>query len=258
MVAFFHTEERPLDTLRDKVKWRLHPGQGLTVQVRCLRSAAFLDAALILPPDASERQRQRHLGRALDTLREQGVHRIACPSDLEQAVLEAGMVTVGDSRLWPAVAGQAVLALLRIRAIDPASAWVCLHVKRVDRDVVRCAKQLAAQVRYLTAEAEIGGDYLADLLYEGYGIARQQSVPPEFTRLDIAFPRAENAEGALFLTGEGMGEQLTLLAPEWARPLKPESAGETLYTALLLESGLILPEEICARPSTKQALDTVE
>ena len=251
MVAFFHIDTQPLAGRGAGLKWRLHPGQGLDIAVRCLRSAAFLDAVLTLPPEASPRQRQRRLARALAALRERGVHRIACPPGLEQAVLDAGMVTVGDGRLWPAAAGQTVLALLAARGMDPAAAWVCLHVKRVDRDVVRCAKQLAAGVRYLTAEADIGGDYLADLLYEEYGIARQQSVPPEFSR-------AEGAGQALFLTGEGAGRHITLLAPEWARPMKPGWAGHTLYTAMLLESGLILPEEVQAVPDEKQPLDTTE
>ena len=112
MVAFFHIDTQPLAGRGAGLKWRLHPGQGLDIAVRCLRSAAFLDAVLTLPPEASPRQRQRRLARALAALRERGVHRIACPPGLEQAVLDAGMVTVGDGRLWPAAAGQTVLALL--------------------------------------------------------------------------------------------------------------------------------------------------
>ena len=124
----------------------------------------------------------------------------------------------------------------------------------MDRDVLRCARLLARRVRYLTVRAPVGGEALAEELYEEYGIALQQSVPPEYSQLCLCLAGDPAEEGIIPLDGQADGGLLAL-APEWAREQKPAGLADTLYGALLLQSGLLRPEEIRV-VAPKTTLDT--
>ena len=111
---------------------------------------------------------------------------------------------------------------------------------------------LENQERKLTDFRDIDiEDYLADMLYQDFGIARQSSAPPEYARLLAAFPGAEKQDGIALIPGGCPG--LRLLAPDWARTQKPAGMTEELYAAMLLENGLIRPQDIRALPAENRA-----
>ena len=149
-------------------------------------------------------------------LREKGVHRVAAAPELEGALLETRLQPTQEKPLWRACSGQAALALLAKRGLRPEQTWLCLKTPRVDRDVLRCARLLARRVRYLTVRAPVGGEALAEELYEEYGIALQQSVPPEYSQLCLCLagdpaeegiiPLDGRADGGLAGLGAGMGQ----------------------------------------------------
>ena len=246
MMAYFQTEEQAMGGLA-RLRWSLHPG--------CIRNATLLDCCLGMPRGKRETKGgQRAIRRALWVLREKGVHRVAAAPELEGALLETGLQPTQETPLWRACSGQAALALLAKRGLWPEQTWLCLKTPRVDRDVLRCARLLARRVRYLTVRAPVGGEALAEELYEEYGIALQQSVPPEYSQLCLCLAGDPDEEGIIPLDGRADGGLLAL-APEWAREQKPAGLADTLYGALLLQSGLLRPEEIRV-VAPKTTLDT--
>ena len=93
---------------------------------------------------------------------------------------------------------------------------------------------------------------LEEALYEQFGIAPQQSAPPEYPCLRICFPqpgeKGETGEDLLMLAPGGW-PGLRFVSPQWAREQKPSGMGDTLYAAMLLESGLCRPEDLGAEGS---------
>ncbi len=254
MMAYFQTEEQAMGGLA-RLRWSLHPESGMAVETRCIRNATLLDCCLGIPRGKRETKGgQRAIRRALWVLREKGVHRVAAAPELEGALLETGLQPTQETPLWRACSGQAALALLAKRGLRPEQTWLCLKTPRVDRDVLRCARLLARRVRYLTVRAPVGGEALAEELYEEYGIALQQSVPPEYSQLCLCLAGDPAEEGIIPLDGQADGGLLAL-APEWAREQKPAGLADTLYGALLLQSGLLRPEEIRV-VAPKTTLDT--
>lgn len=254
MMAYFQTEEQAMGGLA-RLRWSLHPESGMAVETRCIRNATLLDCCLGMPRGKRETKGgQRAIRRALWVLREKGVHRVAAAPELEGALLETRLQPTQEKPLWRACSGQAALALLAKRGLRPEQTWLCLKTPRVDRDVLRCARLLARRVRYLTVRAPVGGEALAEELYEEYGIALQQSVPPEYSQLCLCLAGDPAEEGIIPLDGRADGGLLAL-APEWAREQKPAGLADTLYGALLLQSGLLRPEEIRV-VAPKTTLDT--
>lgn len=247
MIAYFESQLGPAPGLIQRLKWRLDPQSRMKTQTKCIAAAAFWHACWPVWQDDLERQ----VAQGLELLRRQGVHRVAAEPRWRQAIQQAGMAAVTEDRLWPAAGFQAVMAELKARGADPDKTWVCVAARRADRDVVRCARALAGKVRYLTVQAQAGEDYLAEMLYQDFGIARQTSAPPEYIRLLVAFPGADRQDGIALEPGGCPG--LRLLAPAWALPQKPPSMPQQLYAAMLLENGLIRPQNIRAVPAENRA-----
>ena len=243
MVAFFAVEEQDLQGARAKLAWRFGKDRGLAVKLHCLGSATFLEAVLTLPRGCGPALKQKRLRGALADLAKRGVYRVAADPALYSHISAAGLLAANQSAAWGSCAHQVVQALLQSRGLDHQNTLLCIHANKLDRQVLRCAQALAPHVRYLSTRIQVGGEYLEQMLYEEYGIASQQSVPPEFARLDVAFPGAE-VPGALVLDGGESCEGFSLLAPEWARAEKPAGVKESVFAALLLESGLIRPQEV--------------
>lgn len=197
MMAYFQTEEQAMGGLA-RLRWSLHPESGMAVETRCIRNATLLDCCLGMPRGKRETKGgQRAIRRALWVLREKGVHRVAAAPELEGALLETRLQPTQEKPLWRACSGQAALALLAKRGLRPEQTWLCLKTPRVDRDVLRCARLLARRVRYLTVRAPVGGEALAEELYEEYGIALQQSVPPEYSQLCLCLAGDPAEEGII-------------------------------------------------------------
>lgn len=247
MIAYFEIEERPAPGLAQRIKWRLNPQRRLEVQTRCLKTAAFWQVCWPVSQGLGPEELEKQARQGLGLLRRQGVHRAAAEERWRPAVIEAGLAPVTEDRLWPAAGFQAVMAELKARQADLNKTWVCVAARRADRDVVRCVRALAGKARYLTVQAQVGEEYLAEMLYQDFGIARQTSAPPEYARLLVAFPGAEPQDGIALVPGGCPG--LRLLAPDWARAQKPAGMAEELFAAMLLENGLIRPQDIRALPA---------
>ncbi len=251
MIAYFEIEERPAQGLIQRLKWRLDPLSRLEIQTRCLKTAAFWQVCWPVRQGLGAEELEKQARQGLNLLRQKGVHRTAAAERWRAAVVQTGLAPVTEDRLWPAAGFQAVMAELKARKADLDKTWVCVAAQRADRDVVRCVRALAGKVRYLTVQTQAGEDYLADMLYQDFGIARQSSAPPESARLLAAFPGAEKQDGIALIPGGCPG--LRLLAPDWARTQKPAGMTEELYAAMLLENGLIRPQDIRALPAENRA-----
>ena len=251
MIAYFEVEERPAPRLMRRIKWRLDPQRRMETQTRCVKNAAFWQVCWPVEPGLRPEELEKQVRRGLGLLRQRGVHRAAAAERWREAIVEAGLAPVTEDRLWPAVGFQAAIAELQARQADLDKTWVCVAARRADRDVVRCVRSLASKVRYLSVQAQVGEGYLADMLYQEFGVARQSSPPPEYARLRVAFPGAEPEEGLALVPGGCPG--LRLLAPDWARAQKPAGMAEELYAAMLLENGLIRPQDVRALPAENRA-----
>lgn len=245
MIAYFESQTGPAPGLMQRIKWRLDPQSRMQVQTKCVGAAAFWHACWPVWQQASQEELERQAIQGLELLRRQGAHRVAAEPRWRAAIQKTGMAAVTEDRLWPAAGFQVVMAELKARGAEPDKTWVCIAARRADRDVVRCARALAGKVRYLTIQAQAGEDYLAEMLYQDFGIARQTSAPPEYARLLVAFPGAEKQDGIALEPGGCPG--LHLLAPAWAGSQKPSTMPDELYAAMLLENGLIRPQDVGAQ-----------
>lgn len=241
MVAYFETVE---EEKKRGLLWRKRLETGLG----CVGRASFLTACLPVPAGTGRKKREKRVEWALEQLKRRGVHRLALGEEWREKALEMGMLTVDEATAWRQGAGQGALRALQSRGVPLERAFCLLEGVRADRDVVRCARELAGKVRYLSVRVQVGQQELEEALYQEFGIAPQQSAPPEYPCLRIRFSDSkEEAEGGDCLTlAPGGWPGLRFLPPAWAEEQKPPRMGDTLYSAMLLESGLCRPEDLRA------------
>ena len=240
MIAYFET----VDTGKKRgLFWKKH----LETQLLPVGRASFLIACLAVPQGMGKRKVEKQVEWAMGQLKKRGVHRLAIEEQWRRKALEMGMLTVEEGTAWRQGAGQGALWVLRSRGIPLEQAFCRLEAQRCDRDVVRCARILGGKVRYLSVSIKVGQQKLEEALYEQFGIAPQQSAPPEYPCLRIRFPqpgeRAERGEDLLMLS-DGGWPGMEFAPPQWAMEQKPPRMGDTLYAAMLLESGLCRPEDL--------------
>lgn len=247
MIAYFETVE---EEKKRGLFWKKH----LELQLRPVGRTSFLAGCLPVPSGMGERKVEKRVEWAMEQMKKRGVHRLAVEEPWREKAQEMGMLTVEEGTAWRQGAGLGALWALQSRDIPLEQAFCCLEAARCDRDVVRCARILGGKVRYLSVRIKVGQQELEEALYEQFGIAPQQSAPPEYPCLRIRFlqpgEKVETEENLLMLAPGGW-PGLEFVSPQWAREQKPSGMGDTLYAAMLLESGLCRPEDLRAEGSQK-------
>ncbi len=248
MIAYFETVE---EEKKRGLFWKKH----LETELRPVGRASFLAVRLPVPSGMGERKVEKRVEWAMEQMKKRGVHRLATGEKWREKALKMGMLTVEEGTAWRQGAGLGALWALHSRGIPLEQAFCRLEAARCDRDVVRCARILGGKVRYLSVSVKVGQQELEEALYEQFGIAPQQSAPPEYPCLRICFPqpgeKGETGEDLLMLAPGGW-PGLRFVSPQWAREQKPSGMGDTLYAAMLLESGLCRPEDLGAEGSQEE------
>ena len=242
MIAYFETETA-------EGRGGFWEKRRLELELRPLGRISYLHAVLPLPDGMQGRKRRKRVEWAMAQLKKRGVHRLATKKAWREAALEQGIPTIEEGIAWRQGAGQGALFALQSRGIPLEQAFCRLEAARCDRDVVRCARMLAEKVRYLSVRIGAGQRELEEALYEGFGIAPQQSAPPEYPCLRICFPSpaAEEWSPEVLRLAPGGWPGLCFAPPPQLAEQQPAGMEDTLYSAMLLESGLCQPEELLAR-----------
>ena len=240
MMAYFQTEEQAMGGLRacDGACTLRQDGCGDPVHPQCHPAGLLPWHA---PGKTGDKGRgQRAIRQALWVLREKR----RAPGGLQPRRLEGACWKPGCSQPKKTLCGGPAAARPR---------WPCWQTGAAARadmavpedpggsDVLRCARLLAWRVRYLTVRAPVGGP--------GGRIVRRIRHCP-------AAERATGIQPAVPVPGRRPGRRrdhpldgqadggLLALAPNGPGNRSPAGLADTLYGALLLQSGLLRPEEI--------------
>lgn len=217
----------------------------VALEVERVGGLRLLRAAVAAPEGIGEKRQRRRIGRAARLLAEERVRRVLtgpgfCGWDL---LREWGLIPVSPEPLVQSMAAPLVLAALERRGILPERARVALAAPRANRAVYQTAMALCPRVRQLLVAAPDGGEALADLLREEFGMPRLEGEEGRGADLTVRL-------GNVPCSGSGVrldlfGPRPGLLGLELDAEGLPPFEGEKLpFLTLLWEEGRIPPGNI--------------
>lgn len=195
-----------------------------------INNAVFLEVEMRIAINTTERVRRKKIKYAMERLNAMGVHRMAADPVFEGVAEGCDIAFVKADNAWRAAADKGAICAIANANVAIDTCCVSISAKKSTAEVARAAMSLATRARYVVIQESVGAQKLREMLYQNYGMAQITEPPKGVYTYNLCVD--EKPQG------------MQLVPPKWAKGFKPQCISAEIFVAMLLEMGLISPDEI--------------